>query len=241
MDRWKLPPLSDSETSPPPAAPRFAQDESAPCALFVPMGYEPGYAYPLLIWLHGPGADETQLRQVMPQISLRNYVAVAPRGTRRAPSRQGGFCWSAEVVDRDLAGQRVGEALRLAQEQYHVHPGRVFLAGFDTGGTLALQLALAWPERFAGVVSIAGALPRMAGTLRRWHQVRQLPILLMCGRYSNRYPCRQVRENLRLLFCAGLDVTVREYPSGQELQPAMLSDMNRWLMDVIQQQNKLES
>ncbi len=240
MDRWKLPSPGVSETSSPTAAPQFTQDESAPCSLFVPMGYEPGYAYPLLVWLHGPGADETQLRHVMPQISLRNYLAVAPRGTRRAPSQQGGFCWSTDVVDRDLACQRVSEAVRSAQEQYHVHPKRVFLAGFDTGGTVALQLALAWPERFAGVVSIAGALPRMAGTLRRWHQVRDLPILIMCGRYSNRYPCRQVCENLRLLFCAGLDVTVREYPCGQELQPAMLRDMNGWLMDVIQRQNENE-
>ncbi len=236
MDRWKLPPLSLPESSTSLSAPVFAQNESAPCSLFVPMGYEPGYAYPVLVWLHGPGADENQLRQIMPQVSLRNYVAVAPRGTRRAPEQQRGFCWSPEVVDRDLAAQRVAEALRLVREQYRVHSRRVFLAGFDTGGTVALQLALAWPEQFAGVVSIAGALPRMAGTLRRWHQARRLPILLMCGRYSQRYPCRQVQENLQLLFCAGLDVTVREYPCGQELRGDMLADMNRWIMEVVQQQ-----
>ena len=53
---------------------------STPHALFVPMHYEPNYAYPLLVWLHGPGDDERQLQRVMPLISLRNYMAVGPRG-----------------------------------------------------------------------------------------------------------------------------------------------------------------
>ena len=47
--------------------------------LFVPLHYEPNYAYPLIVWLHGAQDDERQLKRVMPFISLRNYVAVAPR------------------------------------------------------------------------------------------------------------------------------------------------------------------
>ncbi len=48
--------------------------------LFSPMHYEPGYAYPLLIWLHGPGNDERQLLKIMPLVSMRNYVGISPRG-----------------------------------------------------------------------------------------------------------------------------------------------------------------
>ena len=49
-------------------------------ALFAPLHYESGYAYPLIVWLHGRGNDERQLLRIMPQVSMRNYVAVAPRG-----------------------------------------------------------------------------------------------------------------------------------------------------------------
>ena len=49
-------------------------------ASFAPQHYESGYSYPLLVWLHGPGCDERQLLRIMPQISMRNYVAIAPRG-----------------------------------------------------------------------------------------------------------------------------------------------------------------
>ena len=55
--------------------------------LFAPLHYEPGYSYPLIVWLHGHGNDERQLVRIMPLVSMRNYVAVAPRGTlhRRLP------------------------------------------------------------------------------------------------------------------------------------------------------------
>ena len=48
-------------------------------SLYVPLHYERNYAYPLLIWLHGPSDDERQLRTIMRHISVRNYVGVAPR------------------------------------------------------------------------------------------------------------------------------------------------------------------
>ena len=47
-------------------------------ATFGPQHYEPQYAYPLIVWLHGRGDDERQLLRVMPHVSMRNYVAVAP-------------------------------------------------------------------------------------------------------------------------------------------------------------------
>ena len=51
-----------------------------PHALFAPMHYTPGYAYPLIVWLHGHGGDERQLQRVMPSVSMQNYMAVALRG-----------------------------------------------------------------------------------------------------------------------------------------------------------------
>ncbi len=232
MDRWKLSAVPSWEVGKSFPDAQFLQEESAPCALFGPMGYEPDYAYPVLVWLHGPGADELQLRQIMPQVSLRNYVAVAPRGTRRASGTEG-FCWFDDPVDLDLAALRVQEALELAAQQYHINPQKIFLAGWQAGGTVALWLALTQPERFAGAASLGGAVPRPQGVLRRWHQARRVPLLLTCGRFSRHFPPTQVRENLRLLFCAGLDLTVREYPWGDELREEMLQDLNSWLMEQV--------
>src|SRR5688500_15821791 len=61
--------------------------------LFAPLHYEPNYAYPLVVWLHGPGDDERQLQRVMPLVSMRNYVAAAPRGVCRPQAGMAGFAW----------------------------------------------------------------------------------------------------------------------------------------------------
>jgi phospholipase/carboxylesterase len=53
------------------------------------------------------------------------------------------------------------------------------------------------------------------------------------GRYSRLYTPAAVCDDLRLLHAAGLSITLREYPCGQELAPQMLSDVDRWIMDQL--------
>ena len=73
-----------------------------PQCLLVPQHYERNYAYPLLIWLHDTGGDERQLREIMPLVSLRNYVSLAVRGTSQADR---GFGW---VSSADKTGEAWG-------------------------------------------------------------------------------------------------------------------------------------
>ena len=53
-------------------------DRPAPHALFGPLHYEPNYAYPLIVWLHGPGGSERDLRQTMPMISVTANPLIGP-------------------------------------------------------------------------------------------------------------------------------------------------------------------
>ena len=51
-----------------------------PHAFFAPLHYESNYAYPLLVWLHGSGDDESQLKRIMPLVSLRNSATWTSSG-----------------------------------------------------------------------------------------------------------------------------------------------------------------
>ena len=207
-----------------------------PHAFFGPMHYEPKYAYPLIVWLHGCGCDERQLQRVMPQVSMRNYVAVAPRGIALPDENAGrheGFGWLQTEDHVQHAEQRVFECVELAARRFHVSPDRVFLAGFDRGGTMGMRIALGHPGRFAGVISLCGAFPTDRKPFGNLVAARQLGIFLAASRVSKQYTATQVCADLRLIHAAGLSVTLRQYPCGHELMPQMLADIDRWIIEQL--------
>jgi len=205
---------------------------SSPLSFFAPLHYEANYAYPLLVWLHGRGGNERQLRQVMKLISMRNYVAVAPRGPAAAGVANG-FAWDDSEASLAEATQRVFDAIEAASERFHIAPQRVFVAGFDCGGTAALRLALNSPQRFAGVLSVGGPFPQCGSPLAALRQARRLPLFIAQGRDSQEYSLERTCEELRLFHAAGLSVTLRQYPCGDEIYTRMLHDMDVWIMEQV--------
>jgi phospholipase/carboxylesterase len=207
-----------------------------PHALFAPLHYESGYSYPLIVWLHGRGGDERQVQRVMPLISMRNYVAVAPRGVSM-PESEGGthesYGWDQSEEHIQRAEQLVFDCMELATRKFHVSPKRIFLTGFDHGGTMAMRIALNHPARFAGVISLCGSFPAGHTPFGNLIAARRLGIFLAAGRSSLEYSAAQVCEDLRLLHTAGLSITLRQYPCGHELMPQMLSDVDRWIIEQI--------
>ena len=217
-------------------------------ALFAPLHYEANYAYPLIVWLHGLGNDEWQLMRIMPLMSMRNYVAVAPRGllsreegtdTDPSPAANPGgsekdlWGWSQDPEHIHEAEQRVFDAVEAAQSRFHVAPNRVFLAGFDCGATMAFRVAMNHPSRFAGVISIGGAFPRGQNPFQQWNDVRRLSVFLAVGRDSQRYSPESACEDLRLFHTAGISVMLRQYPCGHQISPQILADVDRWIIEQI--------
>jgi phospholipase/carboxylesterase len=201
-------------------------------AFFAPLHYEPKCAYPLLVWLHGPGRDdERQLVRIMPLISMRNYAAAAPRGFHLHDS--GSLGWPQNPQSIESAMHRVFDCMEAARERFNISSKRVFLGGFDGGGTMAFRIALNHPESFAGVLSLGGALPQGHQPFGRLVAARRLPAFLAMGRDSDTYGPNQACDDLRLLHTAGVSVTLRQYPCGHQLTEQMLRDVDRWIMEQI--------
>lgn len=198
--------------------------------MLAPLHYERNYAYPLVVWLHGAGGDESELKRVMPLVSLRNYVALAVRGTCRSA---GGYGWAATESGILVAARRIAEGVAQVQQRFHVHPQRVFLAGYGAGGTLALRLALAAPDRYAGAASIGGCFPTGHAPLATLNAARRAPLLIMHCRDSQSYTVDRVCAELSLFHAAGMTVTLRQYPCGDELTTQMLRDLDVWLMEQV--------
>ena len=205
-------------------------------SFFVPLHYEPNYAYPLLVWLHGPGESHAELKQVIPHVSMRNYVAVAPNWLKASDDDDLLSTEAKADHDRHLIIEtmyRVNECVAMASKRFNIAPDRVFLAGYDQGGTMALRLGLAAPDHFAGVSSMGGPVPTGLNPLANLIEARRLPMMIAHGRHSQSYPISRICDELRLFHVAGLSLNLRQYPCGHELTTQMLSDLDAWMMQIV--------
>jgi phospholipase/carboxylesterase len=188
------------------------------------------------VWLHGEGQSEHALRRVIYHVSLRNYVAVGPRGTEARQNRSGvaAFGWSQTPDGVEAADERVTEAISLVRSKFHISRQRIFVAGLGAGGTMALRLALAHPNLFAGAISLDGPMPRTDQPLARINDLRGMPLLLSAN-IQEPPSCfgDKLCQDLRLLHAADLTVSLRLYSGSSSVLPAMLADIDRWIMDIV--------
>lgn len=234
MNRIKIGPLATATCDTKAPALDFSKHSfAAPTdpTLFVPMHYEAGYSYPLIVWMHSDGDDRNQLARVMPELSMRNYVGVGPEAMSGDEAR--GFYWEQTSSSIDHSIQSVCNAIDYAQMNMNVNTERVFLAGYGAGGTMAYRVGLEIPEIVSGVISLNGPMPSDLTPLRDWMRCRELPLFWGHCRQSQDFPEDKLCAQLKLLHVAGFSVTLRQYPNGDELPTQMLGDLDRWIMETI--------
>jgi phospholipase/carboxylesterase len=194
---------------------------------------------PLLLLVHGIGADEQDLLPLVPRLDPR-LLAIAVRAPHAAEPM--GYRWyaidwtanppradAAEIAaSRDLLGRFVEEASRA----YGSDPGRVFLLGFSQGAILSLALLLARPEVVRGVVAHSGRLVRIPGRPEPAAEaLGRAEVLVLHGAQDDVVPVGQGRKIHEVLSRAlGARATYREFPSlGHGISEASLGEAARWL------------
>lgn len=209
-------------------------DSGKPMTICVPDKYEPGYAYPLIIWLHGDGGSERELWDLMPAISTQNYFGLSFRGTVAVKNvGPGGYGWPQSEPDVAAFETQLYEDVCQLRREFHVHSERIYLAGFDAGATMSLQLLLRRPNWFAGAIAFSGRFPQSKLPLSRYRDLHGKQILIGTGSRDRSVSAVDVVRAGRLLHAAGMEVTTRIYDAAHEVTPQMLDHVNHWVMDGI--------
>jgi phospholipase/carboxylesterase len=189
--------------------------------MFSPLGFEPGYDYPLLVWLPDPdGCEPFHLGRAMTRLSLRNFVAVEPTIDH-------------DLHDVDALERSVWQAIDRVRDRVAIHPDRIFLIGTGAGGSAAFRMACRHPQACGGVVSLGGPFPLDEGLFARLHEIRRLPMLLCCHGSNSAAAARHTDHTLRLFHAAGAALAMRIYSGRHHVSQSILGDVNRWLMDEI--------
>ncbi len=203
-----------------------------PVRTFLPFGYEPRYAYPLVVFFHGEGSNEKQILRLAPRLSRRNFISIGLRGPvslGEDVKEKRGYSWGGPA-HLELVEEYMVRAVQQTRLKYHVHSERIYLAGFAEGATMAYRMALASPDKIAGVVSLNGCMPRHSRPLLRMPEVRDLRAWIGHGIANSVVPLSLAREDHRLLWSAGLDAEMQTYPTTHRLHADMLRDLNRWIV-----------
>ena len=133
--------------------------------VYVPADYDPDEAMPLLIFLHGYAPLTTAWYDILIPLQEdandNGYIFAKPDGSQDG---LGEFYWNATEACCDMWGNNpdhVGYLMALVdsiEANYNIDPGRIHLIGHSNGGFMCHRLACEASERFASVVSIAGAM-----------------------------------------------------------------------------------
>lgn len=200
---------------------------------------------PLLILLHGIGADEFDLLDLAGEFDPRFLVVSV-----RAPHAWGpGFAWFSIDFDaggmrmdlgqaatsRDALGRFVGECA----EAYGCDPSRVYLAGFSQGAMMAAAVALALPARAAGVVMMSGGLPPQPARAADGSAAGDF--LVVHGTFDPVLPVAAGRAARDALAALGARVSYREYPMAHQISQASLTDVAMWLTERLDEPRPREA
>ncbi len=120
---------------------------------------------PLLIALHGYGANEASLHKLTSQLDKRMVIVTA-----RAPYRHANqqfFWFNIDIVEKKrkynmLMGaeslRRIGVFIDQMVEEHKADPNQVYLMGFSQGAMLAHAAAVSFPEKIKGIMVCSGSL-----------------------------------------------------------------------------------
>ncbi len=181
--------------------------KSLPVRTFLPTGYEPNYPYPLIVFFHPHGGSDEAVLRLAPRISRRNCLYLSLRGpvplNLRDDDGLAAFAWGEPGEHDSLLAEYLLKAVEQTRREFHVHSERIYLAGIAEGAGVAYRMALQLPQRFAGVISINGTLPRPAeGPLFRDDEVKDLRVLIAHGAANEVVPLELARRDFLALYGA---------------------------------------
>ena len=176
--------------------------EQMPYRIYVPTSWDGERSLPILLFLHGAGANESTYLDLadglLPKLAEQHgYIVVSPLGftplgaygnplrlpavfgESEAAAVQRSAVTSERQRELDLSELEVITALELVTEQYGADRSQTFLAGHSMGSGGVWHLAARYPERWRAIAPMSG--PFVDEHSYPFDRIRDLPIFMTEG------------------------------------------------------------
>lgn len=201
-----------------------------------------------VIWMHGLGADATDMMGLSEQLlisdlNLRHVYIDAPSIPVTLNNGIVMPAWynilGLELTDReDRDGIAESAALirELIEEQLKVGfaSHQIYLAGFSQGGAMALHTALHFSGRLGGVIALSAYLPLADETNPQLDT--STPIFMTSGQYDPLVLPMWSQQSRTWLVTHGYEqVDLHSYPMEHAVCYEELRDLSFWLIKQVQE------
>ena len=213
-----------------------------------------------VIWMHGLGADGNDFVPIVNELDLSgapDIRFVFPHAAMQPVSINNGYVMRAwyDVRWGDLEGrtkQADEKGVRASQaaigqliegEISRGTPvGSIVLAGFSQGGAVALQTALRYPDKLAGVMALSTYLPLAESLVQEaTAENRKTPIFMAHGLDDGVIQHTVGVQSRDVLVQNGYDVEWHEYPMQHSVCLEEIAHMGDFLRRILRTEGHLRS
>lgn len=194
---------------------------------------------PLLIVLHGYGANKRQMMREARKFSPQKFAIASLQGFHqhiKEPREQGGplrfgFGWLSNFRPEEswrLHHETLIKLIETLVQERSADPSRIFLLGFSQSCALNYRFAFTYPRYLRGVIGVCGGLPGDWETSERY-QPTKAAIFHLAGSSDEMYSPDRISDYAARLGMRAKDVEFRTYQAGHEIVPEMSTDIHSWL------------
>ncbi|MBA3537534.1 MAG: carboxylesterase [Tatlockia sp.] len=195
-----------------------------------------------VIWMHGLGADASDMMGLVEQLSiddlaLRHIFLNAPV---RPVTLNGGMAMRAwyDIVGMQLTDREDKEGIEhsaafirgIYEDQLNngLTKNKIFFAGFSQGGAMALYTALHMTQPVAGVIALSAYLP-MADKCKT-DLAKNTPIFMASGQYDPIVLPIWSKETASKLTNSGYsEISLHSYLMEHSICGEEINDLSHWL------------
>jgi predicted esterase len=194
---------------------------------------------PLLIVLHGYGANKRQMMREAQQMAPADFAIASLQGFHqhlRDPKEPGGplrfgFGWLTNFRPDESVQLHHAAVLNLIEqlvEERVADPGRIFLLGFSQSCALNYRFAFTHADKLRGVIGICGGIP---GDWEKseLYKPTMASVFHLAGTRDEFYTPERVSDYAERLRLRSPNVEFRSYDATHEIVPLMRDDVRQWL------------
>jgi phospholipase/carboxylesterase len=197
------------------------QDLSLRYLLNVPSGGAGDQPMPLVVMMHGRGADMHDLADLAPMLDsttgCRFVFPNAPKPFEAYPGMSLGWTWFEgwPPLHESLVESRTTLLRFLDEITAKYRSTSLIVSGFSQGALMALDAGLRTEKQVAGIIAMSGGVYEV--DLPDLSRHAALPVLIAHGTLDDVVPVNYARRARHVLESGGLDVEYHEYPMSHQV------------------------